>query len=149
MAREPLRGVVACADHRPCALVQVAVEAGQNHRALGRSRNRRDEVGGRAIGAGRSRDDGRAAPRSVRKRLDFVLDQKRDPLRPVDEAVLGKPFRPMGEGDLEKVESDAPIGVIRVGRQRLELSPRRALDDHVVDQLGKIACERVGLRRAS
>ncbi len=56
-----------------------------------------------------------------------------------------KPFRPMREGDLEKVEGDAPVGVIKVGRQRLELSPRRALDDHVVDQRGKIACERVGL----
>ncbi len=53
----------------------------------------------------------------------------------------------MGEGDLEEVEGDAPIGVIGVGRQRLDLRPRRALDDHVVDQRRKIAGERVSLSR--
>ena len=108
MACEPLRGVVACADHRPGALVQVAVEVRQNHRALWGARNRRDEAGGRAIGAGRSGNDGRAASRSLRERLDFALDQKRDPLRPVNQAALGEPLRPMREGNSEKVEGNAP-----------------------------------------
>ena len=146
MAREPERRVVARADHRPGAVVEIEVEVGQHDRALRRARDRRDQAGGGAIGAGRAGDDGRTAPRSALERLDFVVDQERDPLRPVDEAALGEPERPMGEGDLEEVEGDAPIGVIGVGRQRLDLRPRRALDDHVVDQRRKIAGERVGLR---
>ena len=144
MPREPLR-LVACADHRPRAVVEIEVEVRQNDRALGAARNRRNEAGGRAIGACRAGDDRRAAPRSALHRLDFVLDQKRDPLRPVDQAALGEPFRPMREGDLEKVEGDAPIGVIKIGGKRLELRPRRALDDHIVDQRGKIARKRIGL----
>ena len=84
--------------------------------------------------------------RGAIERLDFVVDQERDPLRPVDEAALGEPFRPMGEGDLEEVEGDAPIGIVKIGRERFEPRPGRALDDHVVDQRGEIAGERVGLR---
>ncbi len=145
MTRGPERRLVACADQRPGAVVEILVEVGQHHRALRRARDRRDETGGCAIGAGRAGDDGRTAPRSAFERLDFVVDQERDPLRPVDEAAFGEPRRPVGKGDLEEVEGDAPIGVISVRRQRLDLLPRRALDDHVVDQRRKIAGERVGL----
>ena len=81
------------------------------------------------------------------QRLDLVLDQECDPFRPVDEAALGQPVRPMGEGDLEKIEGDAPLGIIKIRRQRFEPRPRRALDDHVVDQRGQIASKRVSLRR--
>ena len=62
-------------------------------------------------------------------------------------SALGEPQWPMGEGDLEEVEGDAPIGIVSVGRERLDLGPWRALDDHVVDQRRKVAGERVGLRR--
>ena len=145
MTRGPERRLVACADQRPGAVVEILVEVGQHHRALRRTRDRRDETGGCTIGAGRAGDDGRTAPRSAFERLDFVVDQERDPLGPVDEAAFGEPRRPVGKGDLEEVEGDAPIGVIGVRRQRLDLLPRRALDDHVVDQRRKIAGERVGL----
>ena len=145
MAGEPERTVVAGADHRPCAIVEIEVEVGQHDRALWRAGDRRDEAGGGAIGAGRAGDDGRTAPRAV-ERLDLFVDEQRDPLRPVDEAALGQPLRPMGEGDLEEVEGDAPIGIIKIGRQRFEPRPRRALDDHVVDQRREIAGERVSLR---
>ncbi len=52
----------------------------------------------------------------------------------------------MGEGDLEKIEGDAPIGIVKIRRERFEPRPRRALDDHVVDQRSEIAGERVSLR---
>ena len=80
-------------------------------------------------------------------RVDLGLDEQRDALGAVDEAVLGEPLRPVGEGDLEKVERDAPIGVVAVRRQRLEPSPVDALDDHVVDQRREVAGERIGLGR--
>ncbi len=145
MARESLRTVVSAADHRPGSIVEIEVEIGQHHSALRRARDGRDEAGGRAIGSGRAGDDGRAAPRSL-KSLDFVLDQERDPLSPVDEAAFGEPFGPTGEGDLEEIEGDAPIGIIKIGRERFEPRPWRALDDHVVDQRGQIAGEPIGLR---
>ena len=132
---------------RPGAIVEIKVEAGQHDRALRSARDRRDEAGGGAIGAGRAGNDGRTSARSALERLDFVVDQERDPGRPVDESALGEPQWPMGEGDLEEVEGDAPIGIVSVGRERLDLGPWRALDDHVVDQRRKVAGERVGLRR--
>ena len=145
MARKSERDVLAGADHRPRAIVEIEVETRQHDGALRRARNRRDEAGGRPIGSGGARDDGRTASRSL-ERLDLVLDQERDPLRPVDEAALGQPVRPTGEGDLEEIEGDAPIGIIKIRRERFEPCPRRALDDHVVDQRGQIASKRVSLR---
>ncbi len=52
----------------------------------------------------------------------------------------------MGEGDLEEIEGDAPIGIVKIRRERFEPRPGHALDDHVVDQRGQIAGERVSLR---
>ena len=146
MAGDAERRVLARADHRPGAIVEVEVEVGQHDRAFRRARDRRDEAGGGAIGAGRAGDDGWPAPRAV-ERLDLFVDGERDPLRPVDEAALAQPLRPTGEGDLEEIEGDAPIGVIKIGRERFELRPWRALDDHVVDQRREIAGEPVSLRR--
>ena len=146
MAGDAERRVLARADHRPGAIVEGEVEVGQHDRAFRRARDRRDEAGGRAIGAGRAGDDGGPAPRAV-ERLDFFVDSERDPRRPVDEAALAQPLRPTGEGDLEEIEGDAPIGVIKLGRERFELRPWRALDDHVVDQRREIAGEPVRLRR--
>ena len=145
MAGDAERRVLARADHAPCAIVEVEVEVGQHDRAFWRARDRRDEAGGGAIGAGRAGDDGGPAPRAV-ERLDLFVDDERDPRRPIDEAALAQPLRPTGEGDLEKIEGDAPIGVIKIGRERLELRPWRALDDHVVDQRREIAREPVSLR---
>ncbi len=53
----------------------------------------------------------------------------------------------MGEGDLEKVEGDAPVGIVGLRGERFEPSPIDALDDHVVDQRGEVARERIGLSR--
>ncbi len=54
----------------------------------------------------------------------------------------------MGEGDLEEVEGDAPIGIEAVGDEVVEPLRVDALDDEVVDQAGEVAGEREGLRRA-
>ncbi len=147
MAGESLRGLAACADHRPRAIVEAAVETRKHDRALFAARNRRDERGGRAVGAGRACDDGRPAPGAGRERGDLGLDQERYALGSIDETVLGEPLWPMGEGDPEKVKGDAPIGVVAIRRQSFELPPVDALDDHVVDQRREVACERIGLRR--
>ena len=146
MAGESLRGLAACADHRPGAIVEAAVETWKHDRALFAARNGRDERGSRAVGPGRARDDGGPAPGAGRERGDLGLDQERHALGAIDETVFGEPLRPMGEGDPEEVEGDAPIGVVAIRRQSFELPPVDALDDHVVDQRREVACERIGLR---
>ncbi len=74
MAGEPLRTVVAAADHRPGSIVEIEVEIGQHDRALRRAGDGRDEAGGCAIGAGRAGDDGRTAPRAIES-FDFFVDE--------------------------------------------------------------------------
>src|ERR1700722_2738990 len=116
MARKSKRGVLAGTDHRPRAIIEIEVEVRQYDSAVWRACDGRDQAGGRPMGASRAGDHGRTASRSL-ERLDLVLDQERDPLRPVDEAAFGQPVRPMGEGDLEEIEGDAPIGIIKIRRE--------------------------------
>ncbi len=148
MAGQPLRPVVPCADRAPGALVEMKVETGQHHCAPVAVGDRGDQLGGGAVRAGRARDDGRTEPRPGLERVDFGLHEQRDALGAVDEAVLSEPRRPVLEGDLEKVERDAPVGVVFLRRERIEPPPVDPLDDHVVDQRGEIGGEGIGLRRA-
>ena len=136
------------ADHRPGVVVEVFIEVRQDDGALRGARDGADEARGRAVGAGRARDDRRAAGNSSAQRLDFLLHRLRGARRAIDEIVFGEPLRPRGNRDFEEVEGDAPIGIERVGDQAVEPLPRDALDDHIVDQRRQIARERERLRRA-
>ena len=103
---------------------------------------------GRAVGAGRARDDCRSASagrlRARRSRTSTMSETRlARSMRPRSSSHCGQ----CGERDLEKVESDAPVGIVFLRRERFELPPVDALDDHVVDQRRKVAGERVGLRR--
>ena len=87
MAGEPLRAVVARADHVPGGLVETAVQSRQHDRARFGSGDRGDQFGRGAVRAGRARNDGRAAPRARFERIDFGLDEQRRAVGAVDEAV--------------------------------------------------------------
>ena len=150
VAREPLLVAVARADHVPGAVVEMRVEAGQHDRAPIRPGDGGDQPGGGAVGAGRARDDRRAPPdpRAAVESGDLGLDQGAHAGRSIDEAVLGEPLRPDVEGDLEEVERDAPVAVVRrVRREVMERPGVDPLDDHVVDQRGEVAGERISLGR--
>ena len=142
------RVAVGIAEQRPGGGVEVAIEVGQHDRALRRTRNRRHQPCGGAVGAGRAGDDRRSALCPRGERLDLGVDRQRRAARAVDEAALGEPVGPMGEGDLEEVERHAPIGIETVGHQVVQSPGVDALDDEVVDQAGKVAGEREGLGRA-
>ena len=87
----------------------------------------------------------RAPPASAL--ISSSIRGQRDPRRSVEELVLGEPLRPVRERDLEKVESDAPVGIVFLRRERFELPPIDTLDDHVVDQRRKVAGERIRWRK--
>ena len=148
MAGDADRAVLARADHRPGAFVEVLVEVGQHHRALRRAGDCRDQPGGGAVGSGRAGDDRRAARGALRQGVDFGVDEQRAAPGAVDQAALVEPGRPLREGDLEEIEGDAPIGVECVGDESVEPPRIDALDDHVVDQRGQVARQRVSLGRA-
>ena len=105
------------AEQRPGGVVEVAIEIGQHHRALRRARDRGHQPSRGAVGAGRAGDDRRPASAVGGERLDLGVDRQRGATRAIDQAALGEPVGPMGEGDLEEVEGDAPIGVEAVGDQ--------------------------------
>ena len=117
MAGDADRIAVGIADQPPGGVVEIAIEVGQHHRALRRARDRGDQPRRRAVGAGRAGDDRRPARAVGGERLDFGVDRQRGAARAIDQAALGEPVGPVGEGDLEEVEGDAPIGIEAVGDQ--------------------------------
>ena len=135
------------AEQRPGGVVEAAIEIGQHDRALRRARDRRHQSRRGAIGAGRAGDNCRPASGLGGERLDLGVDRQRRAARAVDEAALSEPIRPAGEGDLEEVEGDAPIGIEAVGDQIVQPLGVDALDDEVVDQAGEVAGQRESLRR--
>ena len=147
MAGDADRFAVGIAEQRPGGVVEVAIEVGQHDRALRRARDRRHQPRGGAVGAGRAGDDRRPARTAGGERADLAVDRQRGAARAVDEAALGEPVGPVGEGDLEEVEGDAPIGIEAVGDEVVQPLGVDALDDEVVDQAGEVAGERESLRR--
>ena len=116
MAGQSLRVAVARADHRPGAIVEMEVEAGQHDRALIGPGDGRDEPRSGAVGAGRAGDDGRSPASARNEPGDLGVDQSRNSGRAIDEALLHEPLRPGGKGDLQKVEGDPPVAVVGARR---------------------------------
>ena len=126
MAGDADRVAVGIAEHRPGGVVEIAIEVGQHDRALRRARDgRRSAARWRCWRrSSRRRSSARArARRRARAISPSIASAAR--ARAVDEAALGEPVRPVGEGDLEEVEGDAPIGIEAVGDERRSAAPGR------------------------
>ena len=133
------------ADMTPGDIVEIAIETGQDHRALRNARDRVEKLGRRRIGARRSkRDNGGVVARAFQM-FDLRREQRSLTLSPVNHAALFENERPLPQGDAQKSRGNGPILVEGFAGQAIDRGWIRILDDEFVDQGAKLLGQRGGV----
>ncbi len=115
------------ADRRPAAVVQVTVEAGQHHGAVGQPGDRLEQFRRRGNGAGGPGGDDRTRRRLRGKRGGPRADQFVAARGGVERGRCSARYAGHCVGDdLEEVERDAEVCGVVVGDQRADRVPRDA-----------------------
>ena len=96
-------------DRRPLGRIAVAVETGEDHRAVVQRGDDRKQLGYCRDAAGQSRGDHRMARRRAAPSLGLAFQQAIAPGRGVERPLLGENSGPMLRQDLKKMVDDAPV----------------------------------------
>ena len=132
-------------DCRPLCSIAVAVEAGEDHRALVQRGDKRKQFGHRRDAADQSRGDHRMARRRAAPSRGLLFQQAIAPRCRVESLFLGENPRPMVRQDLKKLVDDAPM--LRQPLRNQIDNPREAcsLGRDPIEKPGEARRERRGL----
>ena len=126
------------ANRAPCRLVHMQIEAWQNDGAIGRGCDGGDQPRSGRVGS-RGTCNNLHACGALCQLRNAAGDKFRLSACAIHAVNCAQIKRPMFAGDCEKVQRDAPIFVKALGREPFQQAPVHVLDDHLVDEIGKIA----------
>ena len=126
------------ANRAPCRLVHMQIEAWQNDGAIGRGCDGGDQPRSGRVGS-RGTCNNLHACGALCQLRNAAGDKFRLSACAIHAVNCAQIKRPMFAGDCEKVQRDAPVFVKRFGRKAFQQAPVHVFDDHLVDEIGKIA----------